>query len=483
MEVFIRNIPYSIDEPQLNRALAFVLHRTPHFHKHMGGAPFNFIVHLFKGKGPRQKQHSGSGVLIVPSSAIGTLFVNLAKTHAIQLHGRALYAEPGKNPVRPEDEAFLREPYQDPALVEKQQLQDEKVKGNVNLQNLQFGWPCQDGSISIEWESPTEHVWALEFDPENRRIRIKSQLGLSVVTALSNVQSTALDSQACVFWLDRPPIFEQEKEDVDQMRAMFDSMMKKPTNSPIRDRLVTLDPTRGNVFGYLRVVRVVFSSQFARRDFIDKAGAIGFTTYEGSHSLLTQGLFDPHILDSFQRWLKELSFDVAFQIDGLVSRCRFNPKELRKAKRAINAAIGQYGGSVVCECIKLLEQLREEEKEHLPADKLFDRTLRDMMRDHTERRSRQPYRSKALFWCHRVTVTPTSLVLSGPFPDETNRVLRRYIDHQSNFVRVEFRDEDRLHIRLDREVDSTKFLQERVGAILHNGLVIAGRRFEYLAYR
>lgn len=57
-----------------------------------------------------------------------------------------------------------------------------------------------------------------------------------------------------------------------------------------------------------------------------------------------------------------------------------------------------------------------------------------------------------------------------------------YGDYQDFFVRVAFRDEDRLQYRWDREVDGATFVRERVGGILHHGFTIAGRKFEFLGY-
>jgi RNA-dependent RNA polymerase len=57
-----------------------------------------------------------------------------------------------------------------------------------------------------------------------------------------------------------------------------------------------------------------------------------------------------------------------------------------------------------------------------------------------------------------------------------------YVDYQEFFIRVSFRDEDRLQYRWDREVDGATFVRERVGQILHRGFTIAGRKFEFLGY-
>jgi RNA-dependent RNA polymerase len=489
MEVFIRNIPYAVDELQLTRALASVLH-GPSFHQHIGGAPFNFLVRIFKGKNPRLKQHGGCGILVVPSVAIGSLFIQLVRNQMVSLHGRTLYAQPGRDAAKPEDLALLTEPYQDPAIAEEQQRRHAEIKGKIQLLDLQFCWPCHDGALSIEWETPTELSWALEFDPETRRFSIKSQTGLSVVVTLKNVQNIALDSHACVLWLERPPIFEREKANIqeslnelDELASLFSMFFMAQKAGPTRDRLTTLDESRGNIFAFLRVLRITFGGQFALRDFKSKAKNFGLTIYEENYNISKQRLFDPVIMECFQEWLKEIPFDIAFQIDGLVSRCRFNPKELRKMKREINAAIERYEEVAICDCIRLLEQRKEEDVEGLSARRLFGGILSDLDRDHSRRQLRQSNQSGEIFHCHRVTVTPTSLILSGPLPDETNRVLRRYMDYQSHFIRVEFRDEDRLHLRLDRDVDSPKFLDERIGTILQKGLVIAGRSFDFLAYR
>ena len=74
----------------------------------------------------------------------------------------------------------------------------------------------------------------------------------------------------------------------------------------------------------------------------------------------------------------------------------------------------------------------------------------------------------------------------GTLYDTAQRVIRRYQNHDTrlveHFVRVEFREEDRLTYRWDGKVDGTWFLQRRVGGILREGFELGGRTFEFLAY-
>jgi hypothetical protein len=75
------------------------------------------------------------------------------------------------------------------------------------------------------------------------------------------------------------------------------------------------------------------------------------------------------------------------------------------------------------------------------------------------------------------------MTLQGPFPEQSNRVIRRYdsTDHES-FLRVTFRDDNDLQLRFDRDIDGPGFIRDRFGRFLKKGLSIAGRTFNFLAY-
>ncbi|THH34016.1 hypothetical protein EUX98_g21 [Antrodiella citrinella] len=72
--------------------------------------------------------------------------------------------------------------------------------------------------------------------------------------------------------------------------------------------------------------------------------------------------------------------------------------------------------------------------------------------------------------------------ISGPFPERLNRVIRWYPNNHDCFVRVNFVDETHLQCRFDRDVDGRSFIKRRFGELLLNGLKIAGRQFQFLAY-
>jgi hypothetical protein len=89
----------------------------------------------------------------------------------------------------------------------------------------------------------------------------------------------------------------------------------------------------------------------------------------------------------------------------------------------------------------------------------------------------------SIYEAYHATVTPTTIVLDGPYPERSNRVIRAYKEENHEaFLRVTFAEEGRLQFRFDKEVDSREYVRDRIGPILFDGLCIAGRKFDFLAY-
>ncbi|KAI1803487.1 RdRP-domain-containing protein [Daldinia bambusicola] len=85
-------------------------------------------------------------------------------------------------------------------------------------------------------------------------------------------------------------------------------------------------------------------------------------------------------------------------------------------------------------------------------------------------------------WVRKVVVTPTTMYLSNPAPEPSNRVLRQYINHEDRFIRVQFTDEiTKGRIYPDPDTTRDNALFNRVHRTLQNGIRIGGRHFQYLA--
>lgn len=86
-------------------------------------------------------------------------------------------------------------------------------------------------------------------------------------------------------------------------------------------------------------------------------------------------------------------------------------------------------------------------------------------------------------WLRKVVVTPSTMYLSTPIPEPSNRVLRRYAAYADRFLRVQFTDElveGKLHPSPVGEQKNALF--NRVYRTLANGIVVGGRHFEFLAF-
>ena len=82
---------------------------------------------------------------------------------------------------------------------------------------------------------------------------------------------------------------------------------------------------------------------------------------------------------------------------------------------------------------------------------------------------------------YRAQISPCTVVLSGPYPETSNRVLRRYKDHIEHFLRVSFTDEDGDQFWNEGHTDTSKCF-ERFSAVLKSPLTILERPFSFLGF-
>ena len=185
-------------------------------------------------------------------------------------------------------------------------------------------------------------------------------------------------------------------------------------------------------------------------------------------------------LNHVRRWIKTLDWKNAFQIEGYLRCGLLNTHDLLVTLRQpIDDAIEHYGPEA-SEFLRLFSvALRMRNLDEDLSD-CFSRVRADHV---TIRPLQLP---QGHISCHYIIITPSKILVEGPYPTVSNRVIRYYQSHDptlvDRFVRVEFRDEDRLAYRHEDNLGGTWFLQERVSGILRHGFELGGRTFEFLAY-
>ncbi|CAJ2504535.1 Uu.00g119290.m01.CDS01 [Anthostomella pinea] len=86
-------------------------------------------------------------------------------------------------------------------------------------------------------------------------------------------------------------------------------------------------------------------------------------------------------------------------------------------------------------------------------------------------------------WIRKVVVTPSTVYLSTPTPEPSNRILRHYSSFADRFLRVQFTDElVKGRIFPEPESEQNNALFNRIFRALRNGLQIGGRHFQFLAF-
>ncbi|KIY45410.1 RdRP-domain-containing protein [Fistulina hepatica ATCC 64428] len=475
MEIFMRNISFDHSQVQVITTLAGVLHRHPYTRD--SERPLNFRVVLFKDK-RGQRAHGGCGSLTLPTPEVGSLFYacyggNFPRD-TIKL-GRTImkFSKSRNDPKQDVIADLLVLPYMDPQVMEKDQQRTHYLQSrSVHIKTVQFGWDCVDNAeFSIEWEYPAPDCNCpshLMFDDERREIRVcipcdvvqdgyKSTSAEIAIryTQIKDISSHHTQSSEPVIYMSfyHPPTFELRPAATE--------------TTTVRRRLSALpllDHERVCPFTSLSM-RLVCKTTTDLADFADLVETRPLTYRDSPRVVPVRlGLFSKKVMEHLQDWKRKIHWCVAFQVESLVRSQEYAAYFLRFFQtrlRSWNFYEDGADSSSIDDLFK--ESMKEYEKQ---ADIL-----------------KEPVSETSTFKSLHVIITPTSMILEGPYPEQSNRIIRRFLpkDHES-FLRVSFMDEGRLQYRFDRDIDAKAFVDMRVGKLLREGLEIAKRTFRFLAY-
>ena len=252
----------------------------------------------------------------------------------------------------------------------------------------------------------------------------------------------------------------------------------------MRDRICALDETHAAVAPYAHHLRIVL---FDPDDLLKFEKVCHVAECQPRPIRIAQrvdtramGFFAHRKLFDIQRWIETMEWKNAFQIEAYLRCGLLNTHDLlHSLQEPIEAVIRDYGA----EASELLRLFSVELKMREPDEDPID-CLARVRADHP---TLKPLKlAQGHISCHHVIITPSRILLEGPYTTQSNRVIRRYQNRDpalvERFIRVEFRDEDRLNYRWDGNVDGSWFLHHRVGGTLREGFSLGGRTFEFLAY-
>ena len=295
-----------------------------------------------------------------------------------------------------------------------------------------------------------------------------------------------------IFDLHTPPTFEQESYN-NRPSARESEGIEPKKKQKTRDRISAIDEAHASIAPYAHHLRIILA---------DKGDLLEFEKIcqivECEPRPIRVPRVDAHAKEfcspcnllHVKRWIMTMDWKNAFQIEGYLRCGLLNTHDLLVTlQKPIEDAIERYGDASSAFLLFFSEGLKSRKADEDPKDCLE--------RMHTEWKKCATPKPPPLaplepedipqdISCHHVIVTPSRILLEGPYPTQSNRVIRRFQDRAptvvEHFIRVEFRDEDHLSYRWDGDVDGTRFLQQRVGGILRRGFELGGREFEFLAY-
>lgn len=183
--------------------------------------------------------------------------------------------------------------------------------------------------------------------------------------------------------------------------------------------------------------------------------------------------------DPFNSKAVHLPFAVRYQLEACISQGCLHESTLDAtwAQKLLNLDAQNFellGVNRPSRAAKLLEKVLESKKRFYNPMDIFEMLSKVSF-----------IQKKVPRYCTMVrsaTVTPTTIYFNSPSVDTSNRVVRKYHQHEDRFLRVKFRDENYKGTIMTFDDDTCNELFTRVKRTMKNGIVVGDRHYEFLAY-
>ncbi|KAH9066234.1 RdRP-domain-containing protein [Lactarius vividus] len=514
MEIELKRISFDADVYDVRKAVELVLHGPdlydPNDRENKGRKP-NFFIEM--GESPAGRLHNGTAILRVPHK-LGSRLLRWSwesKDHNVVVCGQPLriFNAHRKAPfdVR---QTLEKARYIDPDQ-DKLHTQKKEYASQISLQvaNIQIGVLYREPSgpqsqrraFSTEYEREfLRHSAAyitVVYEYSHIRIDIGQQEteedNFLIIIRFTCIKKLGIGYDESgqpfiIFDLFAPPNFEKES-----FNGRAPEGVNRKDKFKTRDRICTLDDAHAAIAPYAHHLRIVLANPDDLLKF-EKVCHVAECEPRPIRvarvDTLAKKFFAHRELYNIQRWIESMDWKNAFQIEGYLRCGLLNTHDLlRSLLKPIEDVIRDYGDEA-SELLRLFSvelKMRQQQQQQPQLGQPDDNLIDCLARVRSKHPTLKPLRlTQGYFSCHHVIITPSRILLEGPYATPSNRVFRHYQSHDpalvERFIRVEFRDEDRLQYRWDGDVDGAWFLQQRVGGILRDGFTLGGRTFEFLAF-
>ncbi|KAJ3536923.1 hypothetical protein NM688_g6770 [Phlebia brevispora] len=494
MEIEFRYVPYDATVWDVKRALGAVLHGDDFYDKsNPKERPINFQVEL--NYNPQGFSHNGSGIITLHDRRVAERLIKLANDSTspsvVVKEKKLRLFRARRKPRQNLTDLLSKTPYLDPDLEEAREIILAKLDVGLHVDKVQFGIfyrrpedpPAASRLFSTEYEisHANKSAGLLHFEYDSKVLRLQlgdpvtEELAYNIVIQFVNMRKLAVGfdfgNPFICFELMTPPVFQLERFNRTLTGVEWNDTRK------YRQRLDSLNEAHKAVSPYAHQMRIILHDQRDLDKFRELCVVAGITRPIFAHvEAFSNNFFTSKKVYNLQCKLKEFSWPVAFQIEALVRNALVHTHDLYALLLTPIEELCQKYPQNASDTLRLFtEELRTRDNRTSIID------CWNKVRN-KEPKPEAPTLRPGDFLCHHVTVTPTRFLLEGPYVIQSNRVIRDYEGYQDNFIRIDFRDEDHLQYRWERDTDGTTLLHDRVGTILKKGLQLGGRYFEFLAY-
>ncbi|OCB86097.1 RdRP-domain-containing protein [Sanghuangporus baumii] len=484
---------FGVNDSQIISEISKVVHKHPYFTRFNVDSLLNFAVYLHHPKkriGFSNSYRTGS--VTFQTEQVAKLFLELCGGVSPRIRiiaaFRPIEFKPSKFPAKSHVVENIRKlSFSDPLELQRQ---EEKLRllgsSVVHLTEIQFGWECRDEVFSVEYARRTP--CNLYFSRLRRQFEIslahEDGYHQNIVVSLSQIQRVAASKDAfessVIFHLASAPRFELGP--VLPVIESGDDQSQDPRHNRLRMTSLKSD-VHQRVVAYVSSTLRILCSPSEYDQFVElwELSEAHLTILHTNFRVEYREAFSQKYLEEVQRWVEFLGWPLAFQVDACLRNGTMDPKEILQVKPDIEELLKDEGEE---HCAGLLRFYREQLQMMWYSEaSQSQESVKDCFQ-----RCRDEYRhspapvAEGLFYCLHVFITPSGVRLDGPFPEQTNRVIRKYPENKDHFLRVTFVEEDNFRFRFDTRTNARSFIDSHVGGILRNGLTIAGRRFEFLHY-
>ena len=435
MDIFLQRIDRSASELELHEYFARILHNPPYL-SNPNDAPVNFKVRL---KTDRKGNSRGMATLTISNTTVAEALLRAAYTLP-RIGGSFIQMQRNKHPLDEVLVKFLQStPYEGPGPLRALQNRREKLGDIIYFQAISFGWIDRDDTFSVEYEAPCRDG-TLSFNVVNSTVNIQfiderpreNVLGdplISILLALSptrcqvsspfaqletlrDLEKTEASYIEITFKV--PPVFAQlrekslisEGEDANRVRGVDVGLPNRTSGFISLALLITLPP----------------NSHSAISSFRKMARHIGHDPVSMPSPPAKRHHFALAHLDAVDDWISNMRWPASFHCSSLLHNWLLSAKELCHIRPFIEEHTSSMSNDTLERFFEyLVMSLRSIIGKRFGPDsakKLIKESLEACVRTASESARVEPFYRTTQFPCLSVKVTPTRMVLEGPFPEQ-----------------------------------------------------------------